>query len=61
MVLLTPKHAFWASPVESVFGILTRQVLKHSAFASPTDCDEHVLHRTRLCNQQHRSVTFSWQ
>ncbi|WP_432502623.1 IS630 family transposase [Kineococcus arenarius] len=60
-VLLTPQHASWVNPVESVFGILTRQVLKHAAFTSAEECDERVQHWTRLRGQQPRPVTFTWQ
>ncbi|PRY03394.1 transposase [Kineococcus rhizosphaerae] len=60
-VRLTPKHASWVNPVESVFGILTRQVLQHATFVSAEDCDGRVQHWTRLRNQQHRPVTFTWQ
>ena len=60
-VLLTPKHASWVNPVESVFGILTRQVLKHAAFTNAETCHDRVQLWTRLRNQQHRPVTFTWQ
>ncbi len=60
-VLLTPKHASWVNPIESVFGIVTRQVLKHGWFVTAEDCDQAVQDWVEERNRTHRPVSFTWQ
>lgn len=60
-VLHTPAHASWVNPIESVFGILARQVLKHAWFEDPDDCDTAVQAWIDDRNRQQRPVTFTWQ
>lgn len=60
-VLLTPKHASWVNPIESVFGIVTRQVLKHGWFTTGDDCDQAVQDWVGERNRSHRPVSFTWQ
>ncbi len=60
-VLFTPKHASWVNPIESVFGIVTRQVLKHGWFGSGDDCDQAVQDWVSERNRAHRPVRFTWQ
>ncbi|WP_432536657.1 IS630 family transposase [Kineococcus arenarius] len=60
-ILLTPKHASWVNPIESVFGIVTRQVLKHGWFGTAEDCDQAVQDWIEERNRTHRPVSFTWQ
>lgn len=60
-VLFTPKHASWVNPIESVFGIVTRQVLKYGWFATADDCDQAVQDWAEDRNRTRRPVTFTWQ
>jgi hypothetical protein len=56
----TPAHASWVNPIESVFGILARQVLRHGWFTNPDDVDDHVQEWTTQRNKHHHPVTFTW-
>ncbi|WP_432571145.1 IS630 family transposase [Kineococcus sp. SYSU DK005] len=60
-VLFTPKHASWVNPIESVFGILARQVLKHGWFTTTDECDRAVQAWARERSQTRRPVRFTWQ
>ncbi len=60
-VLLTPKHASWVNPIESVFGIVTRQVLGHGWFTNGDGCDQAVQDWVGERNRTHRPVRFTWQ
>ncbi len=60
-VVHTPPHASWVNPIESVFGILTRQVLHHGFFTDQPDCDAHVQAWVHERNTQLRPVRFTWQ
>ena len=58
--VFTPKHASWVNPIESVFGILTRQVLRHGWFEDADDMDARVQLWTRLRNTEYHPVRFTW-
>ena len=60
-ILHTPAHASWVNPIESVFGILARQVLRHGYFTGPADCNAHVQAWVADRNRQRRPVRFAWQ
>jgi transposase len=60
-VVHTPFHASWVNPIESRFGILARQVLKHGWFTGPDDCDRQVQLWAADRNRHRRPVTFTWQ
>ena len=60
-VLHTPPHASWVNPIESTFGIVARQVLRHGCFTGPADCDAHVQAWVADRNRQRRPVRFAWQ
>lgn len=60
-VVYTPVHASWVNPIESIFGILARQVLKHGWFEDPADCDAHVQAWVTERNREHHPVRFTWQ
>lgn len=60
-VLFTPKHASWVNPIESVFGIVTRQVLHHGWFTTTAGCDQAVQDWAKDRNRTRRPVTFTWQ
>ena len=60
-VLHTPVHASWVNPIESVFGICARQVLRHGVFGGPDDCNVKVQSWTERRNGTPRPVTFTWQ
>ncbi|WP_432502625.1 transposase [Kineococcus arenarius] len=60
-ILLTPKHASWVNPIESVFGIVTRQVLEHDWFTTGDDCDQAVREWVQERTRTHRPVSFTWQ
>lgn len=60
-VVHTPVHASWVNPIESVFGICARQLLRDGVFTGPDDCDDRVqawvFHRNRI----RRPIAFTWQ
>ncbi|WP_432534290.1 transposase [Kineococcus arenarius] len=60
-VLFTPKHASWVNPIESVFEILARQVLKHVWFTTTDECDRTVQAWARERSQTRRTVRSTWQ
>ena len=60
-VLYTPVHASWANPVEVVFSVLTRQVLRHGFFANVEDLDQKARLWAELRNQEERPVQWSWE
>jgi hypothetical protein len=60
-VVHTPAHASWANLIESIFGILTCQILQHAWFTDLDACDDDVQSRVRDRNQAQRPVTFTWQ
>ncbi|WP_328295906.1 IS630 family transposase [Kineococcus sp. NBC_00420] len=60
-VVHTPVHASWVNPIESVFGICVRQVLRHGVFEGTDDCDAMVQAWAERRNRSLRPVTFTWQ
>ncbi|WP_432537732.1 IS630 family transposase [Kineococcus arenarius] len=60
-VFHTPVHASWVNPIESVFGICARQLLRHGVFSGPDDCDDRVQAWVVDRNRVRRPVTFTWQ
>lgn len=60
-VVYTPVHASWVNPIESVFGICVRQLLRHGVFTGPDDCHARVQAWVAHRNRTRRTVTFTWQ
>ncbi len=60
-VVHTPVHASWVNPIESVFGICTRQLLRRAVFTSRQDCNARVQAWVAHRNRTRRPVTFTWQ